>query len=66
MLRLKEVASQSETFSKWVLQKQKSNRAVLLPGPPAGRLRSFLLTGRLYWLLGADPRVPRFARASCW
>jgi hypothetical protein len=53
MLRLNEVASQSGTFSKRVLEKQKRNRTMLLPGPPrAGRLKSFLLTGRLYWLLG--------------
>jgi hypothetical protein len=53
MLRLKEVASQSETFSKRVWQKQNRNRTLLLPGPlRAGRLNSFLLTGRLYWLLG--------------
>ena len=57
MLRLMEVASQSETFSKRVLEKQKLNSTMLLPGPPwAGRLKSFLLTGRLYWLLGISPQ----------
>ena len=52
MFRLNEVASQSETFSKRALQKQKRNRTYCFPGPPrAGRWKCFLLTGRLYWLL---------------
>jgi len=52
MLRLKEVASQSVTFSKRMAQKQNAIELCCFPGPPpAGRLNSFLLTGRLYWLL---------------
>ena len=57
MLRLKEVASQSETFSKRMAQKQNAIELSCFPAqPPAGRLNSFLLTGRLYWLLRIDIR----------
>ena len=37
MLRLKEVASQSETFPKRALEKQNVNRTLLLPRPATGR-----------------------------
>ena len=55
MLRLKEVASQVETFSKRVWQKQKPQemRIVLIGPLRAKASKCFLLTGRLYWLLGA-------------
>jgi len=52
MLRLKEVASQFESFSKRVWKNKNAIDLCCFPGPPpAGRLKSFLLTGRLYWLL---------------
>jgi hypothetical protein len=53
MLRLTEVASQSETFVKPALQKAKTSReANGLIGPPrANGSKCFPLTGRLYWLL---------------
>jgi hypothetical protein len=55
MLRLTEVASQSETFVKRTLRKSKSknvNRNEFFNCPPrAIRSKFFLLTGRLYWLL---------------
>jgi len=55
MLRLKEVASQFESFSKRVWKNKNAIDLCCFPGPPpAGRLNSFLLTGRLYWLLYAD------------
>ena len=56
MLRLKEVASQVETFSKRVWQKQKPQemRIVLIGPLRAKASKCFLLTGRLYWLLGAS------------
>ena len=37
MLRLKEVASQSQTFPKRALEKQNVNRTLLLPRPATGR-----------------------------
>ena len=53
MLRLKEVASQSETFSKRVFKKTTSQSTYLNGWPnPAITAESFLLTGRLYWLFG--------------
>ena len=55
MLRLKEVASQFESFSKRVWKNKNAIDLCCFPGPPpAGRLNSFLLTGRLYWLLAVD------------
>ena len=50
MLRLTEVASQSQTFSKREL---KTTSQRYLTGWPqaATTAESFLLTGRLYWLL---------------
>ena len=54
MLRLTEVASQSETFSKRVLEKTTSQSTCLHGWPnPATTAECFLLTGRLYWLLDA-------------
>src|SRR5437667_3668852 len=51
MLRLTEVASQSETFSKRVLEKTTSQSTCLHGWPnPATTAECFLLTGRLYWL----------------
>ena len=45
-----EVASQSETFSKLVA-KQRVNQIVKGMALAATTAKSFLLTGRLYWLL---------------
>jgi len=54
MLRLKEVASQSETFSKRELKRTTSQSTCLNGWPnPATTAECFLLTGRLYWLLAA-------------
>ncbi len=53
MLRLKEVASQSETFSKRELKKTTSQSTCLNGWPNlATTAECFLLTGRLYWLFG--------------
>lgn len=56
MLRLTEVASQSESFVKPTLRKAKTKTSFatnsLIATPRAIRLKCFLLTGRLYWLLG--------------
>src|SRR5450432_4049926 len=56
MLRLTEVASQSESFVKPTLRKAKTKTSFvtncLIATLPAIRSKCFLLTGRLYWLLG--------------
>src|SRR4030095_11944899 len=53
MLRLTEVASQSESFVQATVRKTKTSLATncLIATPRAIRLKCFLLTGRLYWLL---------------
>ena len=51
MLRLKEVASQSETFPKRALQKQRVKQLIEWMAQAATTAECFLLTGRLYWLL---------------
>jgi hypothetical protein len=51
MLRLKEVASQSETFPKRALEKQRVMQMIEWMAHPATTGLCFLLTGRLYWLL---------------
>ena len=62
MLRLKEVASQSETFSKRELKKTTSQSTCLNGWPNlATTAECFLLTGRLYWLLYGDVRQWWFA-----
>ncbi len=63
MLRLKEVASQSEMFSKRVLE-NRVNQLIAWMAQVATTAKCFLLTGRLYWLLGVD-RIRVFSlRAS--
>ncbi len=52
MLRLKEVASQSETFPKRALEPNESTRGLNGWPNPATTAQCLLLTGRLYWLLG--------------
>jgi hypothetical protein len=52
MLRLKEVASQSETLPKRVLEKL-VKQSIEWMAQAATTAQCFLLTGRLYWLLGA-------------
>jgi hypothetical protein len=52
MLRLTEVASQSETFPKRALQKL-VKQLIEWMAQAATTAQSFLLTGRLYWLFGA-------------
>ena len=57
MLRLIEVASQSETFVKPALKKQTSSEANRLISPPRAKgSKCFLLTGHLYWLFGGGFR----------
>ena len=52
MLRLIEVASQSETLAKRVWENHES-KIIAWMAQPATTAQCFLLTGRLYWLLGA-------------
>ena len=52
MLRLTEVASQSVTFSKRVLENHESKQLLNGWPHPVTTAQCFLLTGRLYWLLG--------------
>src|SRR5713101_4018755 len=60
-----EVASQSETFVKLTLRKAKAKTSIemncLIAPPRAIHSKSFLLTGRLYWLLGntADAEIEK-------
>ena len=62
MLRLTEVASQSETFSKRVLEKTTCQSTCLHGWPnPATTAECFLLTGRLYWLLDLALHMKDFA-----
>ena len=51
MLRLKEVASQSQTFPKRALEKQRVKQLIEWMAQAATTAQCFLLTGRLYWLL---------------
>ena len=51
MLRLKEVASQSQTFPKRALEKQRVKQLIKWMAQAATTAECFLLTGRLYWLL---------------
>ena len=60
MLRLKEVASQSETFSKRALEKQRVKQMIEWMAQAATTAQCFLLTGRLYWLLAIRRQSDRF------
>ena len=57
MLRLNEVASQSQTFPKRGSENQRVKQMIDWMAHPATTAECFLLTGRLYWLLGGVNRA---------
>src|SRR6266403_928846 len=63
MLRLKEVASQSQTFPKRALEKQNVNRTLLLPRPATGRTLQLFSIDRPP-LLAVRRRVQRYSAQS--